>query len=76
MVAKDRREVDTDVEVKMHLKVCPRPCVPSQTGGWKEEGQRMEERYEKQIQTIRLEIDGLEIGGRAKCNRQRKGGSC
>ena len=69
MVAKDRREVDTDVEVKMHLKVCPRPCVLSQTGGWKEEGQRMEERYEKQIQTIRLEIDGLEIAGCVKYNR-------
>ena len=32
-------------------------------------------RDEKQIQTIRLGIDELGRGGRAKCNRQRKRGS-
>ena len=49
MVAKDERKLDTDVEIKMHLVVCPQPCVPSLTSGWKEEGQRTEQRDEKQI---------------------------
>ena len=63
--------LDTNAEIKMHLLVCLRPCVPSQTGGLKEEGRSKDKRDKKQIQTIRLEIDGLEIGGRAKCDRQR-----
>ena len=43
--------------------------------GRKDEGRRMDQRDEKQIQTIRLEIDGLGRGGRVKCNRQQKRGS-
>ena len=49
MVTKDGRELDTDAEIKMHLVVCPRPCVPSQTSGLKEEGQSKDGRDEKQI---------------------------
>ena len=74
MVTKDGRRLDTDTKIEMHLEACPRPCVLSQTGGLKEEGQCKDLRDEKQIQTIRLEIGGFEIGGRARCNRQRKGG--
>ena len=74
MVAKNGRELDMDAKIEMHLVVCPQLCVLSQTSGWKEEGRRMDKRDEKQIQTIRLETDGLEIGCCMKCNRQQKGG--
>ena len=36
VVAKDGHELDTDDKIKMHLVVCPRPCVPSLNGGRKE----------------------------------------
>ena len=75
MVAKDGRELDTDDEIEMHLVVCPRQCGCSRSVERKEKGRRMDQRDEKQIKTIRLEIDGLGRGGRAKCNQQRKRGS-
>ena len=68
MVAKEGRKLDTDAKIEMHLEVRPCLCVLSQTGGLKGEGRWKDLRDKKQIQTIRLKIDGYEIGDRARFN--------
>ena len=46
----------------------------SQNGGPSEGGRWKDQRDKKQVKTIRFEIDEVEIGGGARCTRQRKGG--